>query len=147
MCVLFFFSISPPTLSTLFPYTTLFRSHKVGAVGAPARRVCIRSAVARPSRTGRCGRFGIGELEVRHHLLDVAPWTLVEQRGDRLQRVDREPRLLEVADVGRELAERERREQRARLHQEVRDLRPPQLLHELPSLLVGRGLSRCLAPP
>src|SRR5438045_4783226 len=85
MCVLFFFSISPPTLSTLFPYTTLFRSHKVGAVGAPARRVCIRSAVARPSRTGRCGRFGIGELEVRHDLLDVAPWTRSEEHTSELQ--------------------------------------------------------------
>src|SRR3989442_13878938 len=35
MCVFFFLMIRRPPRSTLFPYTTLFRSHGTSAVGTP----------------------------------------------------------------------------------------------------------------
>ena len=91
-----------------------------GAVGA------INPLRAEPAR-----RLGERELEIRKDLLDVPARLLVEQRDERLQRLDREPCLLEVARLGRELAVAERREQRARVQQEVGDLRLAELLDEL----------------
>src|SRR5439155_27128987 len=48
----FFFMIRPPPRSTLFPYTTLFRSH-LGAGGTPARRPRQHGPRRRPERAAR----------------------------------------------------------------------------------------------
>src|SRR5262245_63954510 len=49
--------IRRPPRSTLFPYTTLFRSKKRSAGWTPSRRTTPRPANSgRPSRQWRCGR-------------------------------------------------------------------------------------------
>src|SRR3712207_7216081 len=54
MCVVFFLMIRRPPRSTLFPYTTLFRSHRAHVlVLGPARRADRLRAAARPHRGGR----------------------------------------------------------------------------------------------
>src|SRR3712207_7003779 len=55
--------IRRPPRSTLFPYTTLFRSHRAGRAVAAARRGAARAARggggrALPSAAGRAGRAG-----------------------------------------------------------------------------------------
>src|SRR5438105_15903837 len=45
----FFFMILPPPTSTLFPYTTLFRSFQRGQVGL-AGRAAVRGALDQPGR-------------------------------------------------------------------------------------------------
>src|SRR5438067_7106881 len=71
---------------------------------ASARTICAASLAGG-------GGVGIRELQVRDDGLQVLALLLREDGDERLQRVDREPRLVEVARVGRQLAVRERREQ------------------------------------
>src|SRR5215475_15244125 len=52
--IFFFLMIRRPPRSTLFPYTTLFRSghRRSGAPGCGRRRICIRPRTARPAFRG-----------------------------------------------------------------------------------------------
>src|SRR6266478_1754933 len=59
-CIIFFLMIRPPPRSTLFPYTTLFRSHPAGAE-PPERRLCGGSRLPGP-RHQRPGRSAGGLL-------------------------------------------------------------------------------------
>src|SRR5205809_5202677 len=43
MCVLFFVMLRPPPISTLFPYTTLFRSSRATPSGSGNRRAATRT--------------------------------------------------------------------------------------------------------
>src|SRR3546814_15961458 len=57
VCVVFFLMIRRPPRSTrtdtLFPYTTLFRSHRTGArLAAAARRPALRPAARDPEQAG-----------------------------------------------------------------------------------------------
>src|SRR5581483_4854669 len=96
---------------------------------------CCSWASARTSCAARSagggGGVGIRELEVRRQLLDVAASVVREQRTDCLERLDREPSLLEVEHLPRELSVRERAQHRARAGEEVRDLQPPEVLGDL----------------
>src|SRR5258707_9578055 len=49
----FFLMIRRPPRSTLFPYTTLFRSHSLSACRRPAEHPAISPAAARSSRRAR----------------------------------------------------------------------------------------------
>src|SRR5579862_753486 len=85
------------------------------------------------SGRGRRGGARVCELEVRQRLLEPAPRLVVdltlEERHERPDRVDREPRLGELA--GLELRERERRERGCAREQELPDPDRPHLLDEL----------------
>src|SRR2546425_8749087 len=48
--------IRRPPRSTLFPYTTLFRSHRERAVGGGILRLLARDGEQRGIRPGACGR-------------------------------------------------------------------------------------------
>src|SRR5260370_22483628 len=58
--------IRRPPRSTLFPYTTLFRSHRSARAAAPRRFWAVRPA---PARAGRCrGRSEEHTSELQSHL-------------------------------------------------------------------------------
>src|SRR5712675_2954038 len=71
----FFLMIRRPPRSTLFPYTTLFRSRRGGSASGDNGRRCVCSGVDRPSRQAR--RRGsscrseehTSELQSRLHLV------------------------------------------------------------------------------
>src|SRR5438270_9002872 len=65
MSLLFFFMLRPPPRSTLFPYTTLFRSRRGRR---RSRRSLPRAACAAPAPTpGRCpSLFGAGARSEEH---------------------------------------------------------------------------------
>src|SRR4051812_6074165 len=93
---------------------------------------------------GLLGRVSVGQLEVRGHLLEVPHDLLtrhaLEDGQERAQGLDRQPRLVEIAVLLRELPVAERRHGVEGLDEEVGDLELPQLLLELlQQLLVGRG--------
>src|SRR5438270_6148026 len=48
-CLFFFLMIRPPPRSTLFPYTTLFRSLASGGIGSDGRTSVSRSTVPSPA--------------------------------------------------------------------------------------------------
>src|SRR5256885_17005075 len=61
VCVIFFLMIRRPPRSTLFPYTTLFRSHhRISAI--PAVRMLHRQHAQRPAGPGRT----LGVLAMQH---------------------------------------------------------------------------------
>src|SRR2546426_3295334 len=55
--------IRRPPRSTLFPYTTLFRSRPAGGRGARAARGHVRAARDRDAREPRVGRERLGDLD------------------------------------------------------------------------------------
>src|SRR5688572_32727722 len=55
--------LRPPPRCTLFPYTTLFRSHETGW-----RRLGIKTAITRPVL---CGEDGHLSIETKHRAIDV----------------------------------------------------------------------------
>src|SRR4051795_5915645 len=95
---------------------------------ASARTICAASLGAGG------GGVGIRELQVRDDGLQILALVLGQHTDERLQRLDREPRLLEVARLLRELPVRERREQGRAVHDELLHPRLPQLLDQLFSL-------------
>src|SRR5215210_3462958 len=62
----FFLMIRPPPRSTLFPYTTLFRSTLVGADDEGQLVLWVRSIVQRPQGIDRERRSGAIRLQARH---------------------------------------------------------------------------------
>src|SRR3712207_9030219 len=68
LCFFFFLMIRRPPRSTLFPYTTLFRSDAVGrapapAAGGPAR--ALRAGARRPDRPRPRARHGLDRKSTR----------------------------------------------------------------------------------
>src|SRR5438093_7528409 len=53
LCFFFFFMIRPPPRSTLFPYTTLFRSRCCAAASGSCSRTFACSRTVPPKRTSR----------------------------------------------------------------------------------------------
>src|SRR4051812_36697295 len=107
---------------------------------ASARTICAASLGAGG------GGVGIRELQVRDDGLQILALVLGQHADERLQRLDRKPRLLEVARLLRELPVGERREERRAVHDELLDLRLPQLLDELFSLRFAQSLLPRSAP-
>src|SRR4051794_9828200 len=110
--------------------STFFRAY-AGATLTPAasaRTICAASL------GGGGGGVGIRELQVRDDGLQILALLLGEHAEERFQRLDREPRLLEIPRLLRELPVGERREERRAVHHELLDLRLPELLDELFSL-------------
>src|SRR5438132_12993164 len=64
--LLFFLIIRPPPRSTLFPYTTLFRSHQGGAVGDRGGGLRRVQHAKRAARLRRRGRRGAGPRSEEH---------------------------------------------------------------------------------
>src|SRR3712207_198284 len=109
--------IRRPPRSTLFPYTTLFRSAALADIAVAARRVVALAEVAEDERAAAAVGLGVGA----HHLharavellavllglagaLDRLDEVGVAEALDRALAVDlREARLLEVLDRGGEL--------------------------------------------
>src|SRR6266576_3867224 len=118
-----------------------------------AGRFLSHAAGRRPARQagGALGVFalrprgvGVGELEVRRHLPEVPEDVLPDralQNGDECpHRLDREPRLVEIAVLLGQPAVAERRDRVERLHEQVGNLELLQLLLELThQLLVVLG--------
>src|SRR5215211_6866929 len=104
-------------------------------------------AVASAIRDG----LRVCELHVGGDLVEVADDLLrhrtLEHRDERAHRLDRQPRLLEVAVLGAEAAVAERRDGVERLHQEIRNLDPLQLLLELADQLLVAALGLFLRQP
>ena len=79
----------------------------------PTSSGCPRTAGRRRIFLDGPGRVGVGELEVRGHLPEIPQHVLrhgaLQDREDGAERLDCEPRLLEIAVVRRELAVAERR--------------------------------------
>src|SRR2546429_7288783 len=74
MCYFFFLMIRRPPRSTLFPYTTLFRSHNPDwpcLRGRPHRKKRLAEAPPQPARLLPCGRSEehTSELQSRLHLV------------------------------------------------------------------------------
>src|SRR5690625_6190664 len=75
--IFFFLMIRPPPRSTLFPYTTLFRSHPLG--GDQDRRAPLRAqrrgggVDARPGPGSRRDHGGADDPRPRFHLLAAHP--------------------------------------------------------------------------
>src|SRR5437870_13212942 len=66
----FFLMIRPPPRSTLFPYTTLFRSAGVWGVQEPARGDCeLLAGGAEGARVWRRSEEHTSELQSRGHLV------------------------------------------------------------------------------
>src|SRR2546425_7737181 len=57
--------IRRPPRSTLFPYTTLFRSHQGRPRGAPRRRPDLHECAAFAGRTGRLAAYHVPDLRRR----------------------------------------------------------------------------------
>lgn len=78
------------------------------------------AAFARISRAASSlGGVCIRELQVGEHVFEVLAAILGKHIGERLQRADRDARLLEVACLLGESGERERGEERRRLDREL----------------------------
>src|SRR5438046_3608825 len=65
-----------PTRSTLFPYTTLFRSHRYVLVHAPVAERSEESQLVLDERPAR------GDVDVRHLIRRVAVWRSEEHTSE-----------------------------------------------------------------
>src|SRR5205814_9780983 len=88
--LLFFSLIRRPPISTLFPYTTLFRSllHLVADVGVEGADVTARARkedrlLQRLHRRGKLER-AIAGADLRHHHLDARSRALRDRKSTRL---------------------------------------------------------------
>src|SRR5262249_14803583 len=112
-----------------------------------------RSGGARLGLVGRvlCGGCSVGQLHVREHLAEVANDlfgdSAVEHRKERLQRLDGQPRLVEVTVLATEAVVAERRDRVDGLDEEIGNLEAAQLGLELLDellLVLARLLRRLL---
>src|SRR5436190_8945963 len=92
----FFLMIRPPPRSTLFPYTTLFRSPVRSAAGSAAG--AVESGITSPSHAGGGGRKSRDRKSTRlnssHTVISYAVFCL-KKKKERLQH----PSLLPVGNV------------------------------------------------
>src|SRR3712207_7139141 len=67
--------IRRPPRSTLFPYTTLFRSAKPGSLERGQRRAAVAGGVVRAGQSGRVVRVPA----LQHACLDASPYSALRQ--------------------------------------------------------------------
>src|SRR3712207_7154974 len=74
--------IRRPPRSTLFPYTTLFRSRRKMSVGEFAERVGLTPANVAVLKNGRAKAVRFSTLEAMCRVLDCQPGDLLEWRSE-----------------------------------------------------------------